>query len=101
MRHHEYPVIGDWYANKEINDIFEVVASDEKDDYVEIQHFAGEIEELDLETWYELDLRHIPEPEDCSGPFEVGSEELGYPDDTIHPEDWSGPLTDIEPDKLL
>lgn len=101
MRHHEFPDIGGWYANQEFNDIFEVVASDEKDAYVEIQYFNGEIEEFDLETWYELDLRRIPEPEDCSGPFEVDGEALGYSDDTIHPEDWSDPLANIEPDQSL
>ena len=55
MRHHEYPNIGYWYKNQEYNSIFEVVAYDEPDDFVEIQYFAGEIEEFDLETWYELD----------------------------------------------
>lgn len=100
MRHHEHPAIGDWYKDQEYNQIFEVVASDDRDDYVEIQYFAGEIEELDFETWYELDLKPIPAPEDCSGPFEVPREDLGYTDDTIHPEDWSGPLSDIEPSEL-
>lgn len=100
MRHHEHPDIGDWYKDQEYNQVFEVVASDDFDDYVEIQYFAGEIEELDFETWYELDLKRIPAPEDCSGPFEVSREDLGYVDDTIHPEDWSGPLADIEPNEI-
>lgn len=101
MRHHEHPDIGYWFKDQEYNNIFEVVASDELDDYVEIQYFAGEIEEIDLETWYELDLKPIPAPEDSSGPFELSREDLGYSDETIHPEDWSGPLTDIEPDEFL
>ncbi len=97
MRHHERPDIGDWYKNQEYNNIFEVVASDEREDYVEVQYFAGEIEEFDIETWYELDLKRIPPPEDWSGPYEVAREDLGYTDETIHPEDWSGPLAEIEP----
>ena len=101
MRHHEHPNIGYWYKNQEYNSIFGVVAYDETDDFVEIQYFAGEIEEFDLETWYELDLRSIPEPEDCSGPFELSEEDLGYSDEMIRLENWSGPLSDLEPDKLL
>lgn len=101
MRHNVYPDIGGWYADEEYQHIFEVVASDDKDAYVEIQYFAGEIEELDMETWYELDLKKIPAPEDCSGPYELSKEDLGYSDETIHPEDWSGPLCEIEPDDIL
>jgi hypothetical protein len=97
MRHHEHPDVGNWYKDQEANNVFEVVASDDLDQYVEIQYFAGEIEEVDLETWYELDLRKIPAPEDYSGPFELSREDLSYSDDTIHPEDWSGPLSEIEP----
>lgn len=101
MRHHEYPNVGDWYKNQEYDSIFEVVAYDEPDESVEIQYFAGEIEEFDLETWFELDLKPIPEPEDCSGPFELSEDELGYSDEPKHPEDWSGPLSDLEPDEML
>ncbi len=100
MRHHEHPYVGDWYKNQEYNNIFEVVASDEREDYVEVQYFAGEIEEFDLETWYELDLKRIPAPEDSSGPYEASQDEMGYSDETIHPEDWSGPLAELEPNDL-
>lgn len=100
MRHHEHPDVGYWYKDQEANHLFEVVAADDRDQYVEIQYFAGEIEEVDLETWYELDLKRIPAPEDWSGPFEVAREDLGYSDETFHPEDWSGPLAEIEPDEL-
>lgn len=96
MRHSHQPYVGKWYRNHDINNIFEVVASD--DDSVEIQYFAGEIEEVDLDTWYDLDLKQIPAPEDWSGPFELSHDDMGYSDETLHPEDWSGPLTDLEPD---
>lgn len=101
MRHHVHPDVGYWYKDQEYNAIFEVVATDDSDDYVEIQHFEGQIEELDIETWYEMNLKRIPAPEDCSGPYEISSEDMGYDVDTIHPEDWSGPLSEIEPDELL
>lgn len=98
MRHHERPDVGAWYKNRELNSMFEVVASDEEMDCVEIQYFAGELEELDYETWYELDLRHIPPPDDWTGPFELSHDDIDYLDDAVHPEDWSNPLDEIEPD---
>lgn len=97
MRHIFAPNIGNWYKNQGINNIFEVVATDD-DGSVEIQYFSGEIEELDLDTWYDLDLRQIPPPEDWSGPFEMTKDELGYTDEAYQPEDWNGPLTDLEPE---
>ena len=57
------------------------------------------IEEVDLETWYERDLRSIPPPEDWSGPYELTNEDLSYLDGTMYPEDWNNPLDDIEPDQ--
>lgn len=99
MRHHEVPDVGHWYKDQEYNYIFEVVATDDSQHSIEIQHFAGEIEEIDIDTWFELDIREIPAPEDWSGPFELSREDLGYTDEALHPEDWSGPLSDIEPDE--
>lgn len=101
VRHHEPPEIGNWFFDKEYQCIFEVVALDEVERNIEIQYFTGEIEELDLDTWYELELNRIPAPEDWSGPFEIPREDLGYSDETFHPEDWSGPLNDFEPDGYL
>lgn len=99
MRHHEIPDIGCWYKDQEYGYIFEVVATDISQNSIEIQHFSGEIEELDMESWFERDIRVIPPPEDYSGPYELSREDLGYSDDAFRPEDWSGPLSDIEPDE--
>lgn len=92
------PVIGQWYKNRETGDMYEVVASDEAEGFVEVQFFASEIEEFDLDTWKEFDLIEIPEPEDWSGPFELTRDDVDYSDYTFQPENWSGALTGIEPD---
>ncbi len=89
MRKIESPRIGDWYKDKEFHDLFEVVASDEKEGYVAVQYFSGEIEEFDFDSWYQLNLEQIPPPEDCSGPFEASQEDFGYDDVISHNEDWS------------
>jgi hypothetical protein len=69
------PIIGNWYQDVETGAEFEVTMLDEDAGSVEIQHFDGTIEELDLDAWYTLALEPI-EP----------------------PEDWTGPMDDIEPD---
>ncbi len=94
MRNHEYPDIGHWYQDGLRTAMFEVVAVD-KDGGVEVQHFDGEIEELDLDSWYELELTEIPPPEDWSGPFEIVKEDLDLFDEPMK-YDFSNPLNEIE-----
>ncbi|MFO7642417.1 MAG: DUF6763 family protein [Candidatus Competibacteraceae bacterium] len=73
------PIIGNWYRNQETGNDFEVVALDEDAQTVEIQYFDGELEELDLEIWYDLPIDPIEAPEDWSGPFdEMEPDDLGY-----------------------
>lgn len=43
------PVVGDWYRSH--GQLFEVVAIDEADDIVEIQHADGDLEEIDMDDW--------------------------------------------------
>ncbi len=61
------PIVGNWYRNQESGTDFEVVAVDEDGQTVEIQYFEGEVEELDVDAWYELVLEPGEPPEDCSG----------------------------------
>ena len=102
MQHHEEPEVGNWYQDREYKRIFEIVALDNEDgeEHIQIQYYTGEIEELDLDTWYALDLRNVPEPEDWSAPFEIPKEDLSYADDIFRPEDWSGILSGLEPNKI-
>lgn len=71
------PIIGNWYRNEETGNDFEVVALDEEAQTIEIQYFDGDIEELDLDAWYELPLEAIEAPDDWSGPYdEIEVDEL-------------------------
>ena len=70
------PRIGDWYRT--INgDNFEIVALDPDDSTLEIQYFDGTVEELDLDTWYELDLESVEAPEDWSGSMDIQRDDYG------------------------
>jgi hypothetical protein len=43
------PIVGDWYRSH--GQLFEVVAVDEDEDIIEIQHADGDLEEMDLDDW--------------------------------------------------
>ena len=60
------PTPGKWYENKEEEETFRVLSVDEDDELVEIEYVDGEIEELDLDTWHELDLEPTETPEGWS-----------------------------------
>ena len=57
------PVPGKWYEDLEEEESFRVLKVDEDAELIEIEHLDGEIEEIDLETWHELDLEPTEEPE--------------------------------------
>ncbi|MEY2853152.1 MAG: hypothetical protein RL030_284 [Pseudomonadota bacterium] len=57
------PVKGQWYQNLEDQDSFRVLSVDEDAELVEIEYLDGDIEEMDLDAWHEMDLERIKEPE--------------------------------------
>ena len=90
------PEVGDWYKTAE-GMSFEVIAVDEDEGIVEIQYFDGAVEELDTESWYEMDLSHREPPEDWSGPFDdVEPGDLDETDAAMQPHRWTGPLDSLD-----
>ena len=74
------PGIGDWYRLSG-GELFEVVAINEDDATIDIQHFDGTVEEMDREDWeaqWDDGLIEPAEPpEDWSGSVDVdGDDEL-------------------------
>jgi hypothetical protein len=57
------PTPGQWYENLEEEESFRVLSVDEDSELVEIEYLDGDIEEIDLETWHEMDLDLTEEPE--------------------------------------
>jgi hypothetical protein len=79
------PVIGEWYEDIQKRR-FEVVAVDE--DTVEIQYYDGDVEEVDMESWYLMNNVPAAEPNDASGPYDdLDMEEFG-PAEEGHTSDW-------------
>lgn len=77
------PVKGQWYENAEEDETFRVLSVDEDGELVEIEYLDGDIEELDLDTWHELDLEKIEEPEGWTG----GADQEDDEDDEDEDED--------------
>lgn len=58
------PIVNQWYRHLDKGRQFQVTAIDDEEDTVEIQYFDGDVEEIDLDSWYELDIEPIEPPED-------------------------------------
>jgi hypothetical protein len=86
------PVPGKWYEDLEEEESFRVLKVDEDAELVEIEHLDGEIEEIDLETWHEMDLEPTEEPE---GWAESEEEEEDEDEDD---EDWDEDEDDEDED---
>lgn len=69
------PVAGQWYENVEEEESFRVLSVDEDSELVEIEYLDGDIEEIDLEAWHEMDLELTQEPEGWAGDDEDEEEE--------------------------
>ncbi|HTY94218.1 MAG TPA: DUF6763 family protein [Steroidobacteraceae bacterium] len=60
------PTAGQWYENVEEEETFRVLSVDEDSELVEIEYVDGDIEELDIEAWHEMDLEKTTAPEGWS-----------------------------------
>jgi len=87
------PIESQWYRHLDKGLQFQVVAVDEEAGTIEIQYFDGDVEELDLELWKEMEIEPIEPPEDWTGPIDdVERDDLGYTETGMSGRDWSSPL---------
>jgi hypothetical protein len=93
------PVKGQWYENTEDNDTFRVLSVDEDAELVEIEYLDGDIEELDLDAWHEMDLERIEEPEGWSEQESANADEDDDEEDEDEDEDdWDDDEDDEDDD---
>ncbi|MEL7447776.1 MAG: DUF6763 family protein [Pseudomonadota bacterium] len=86
------PVIGDWY--KRLGGyLFEVVAVDESERTIEVQHFDGTVGEFDLDSWRDLLIESAQPPEDWSGSLDIVKEDYGVDFEAAPGEHWDDPLS--------
>jgi hypothetical protein len=95
MAKDQLPVVSQWYRHLDKGQQFQVTAIDEDEGAVDIQHFDGDVEELDLDSWREFDIEAIEPPEDWTGPMDdVERDDLGYSDTGMTGADWGRPLSE-------
>jgi hypothetical protein len=91
------PVVGSWYRDTDKGRLFRVVAFDEERGIVELQHFEGELEEIDAGEWFDMDIEPAEAPEDWTGPVEgVETDDVAYEKKSA-PRAWKEPREEAEP----
>jgi hypothetical protein len=88
------PEVGRWYRRLNGN-LFEVVAVDEVRNTVELQHFDGTIEGVDIDVWADIDLEPAQAPEDWSGSVDIDWEDLPEPENPSNM-GWHNPLSFLD-----
>lgn len=84
------PIIGTWYEHTDKGQKFEVVSLDEDNGIIGIQYFDGDLDEIELDTWYEMDIVTSEAPEDWTGPVdEVPKDDAAAPGTAMADEEWS------------
>lgn len=81
------PTSGQWYQNIEEEESFRVLSVDEDSELVEIEYVDGDIEELDIEAWHEMDLEKTTAPEGWSESEEEEDEDEDEDEDDDD-DDW-------------
>jgi hypothetical protein len=95
------PVPGQWYQNLEEEESFRVLSMDEDSELLEIEYLDGDIEEIDLEAWHEMDLAKIEEPEGWSeSDDEDEAEKDDWDEEDEEDDDWDDDDEDDEEDEV-
>jgi hypothetical protein len=93
MRDELDPIAGNWYRHLDKGQMFRVVGIDEGRDVIEIQYFDGDVEEIDVDAWSDMDLDVAEPPEDESGALDdEAREDGGFAETGMSRKDWREPL---------
>lgn len=89
------PIVGNWYRHLDKGQLFTVVSVDDESKLVELQHFDGDIEEIELADWSGMTLELSEAPEDWTGPIDdVARDDTGYSEAQMSGDNWREPLED-------
>lgn len=86
------PILDRWYRRLDDGTEFKVVSLDEDEATFEIQHVDGDMETVDLDTWYEWDAKSIAAPEGWTG---SSDDDLLVADAGLDDEEWTESLEDL------
>ena len=87
------PIVGNWYRHLDKGQLFTVVSVNERDNVIELQHFDGDLEEIELSNWSDMALELSDAPEDWTGPVDnIEHDDMGYSEADMSRDDWREPL---------
>ncbi len=90
------PIVDNWYYHLDKGQRFYVVAVDQDAGVVEIQHFDGDLEEISLDNWYDMDIALSEAPENWSGAMDIAEQDdLGTEITDTSLDDWTEPLQEL------
>ena len=95
------PQVDQWYAHLDKGQRFFVTAIDEEENTVDVQHFDGDIEEISLDVWRDLEIELSEAPENWTGALDIAEQDdLGTGVTDTTPDDWTEPGEEFRrPDK--
>lgn len=82
------PVPGKWYESLDDEEVFRVLSVDEDAELIELQYEDGDVEEIDYETWQELDLELTEQPEGWSDDADDDEDDEEELDEEEDDDDW-------------
>lgn len=75
------PEVGQWYRHLDKGESFLVVGIDDEARTIEVQSFDGDLDEIDQDSWQVMTLARTEPPEDWTGPMDdIERDDLGYAD---------------------
>jgi hypothetical protein len=90
------PILENWYRHVDKGQRFQIIAVDEEEGLIEVQHFDGGLEELEITDWYQMELEPIEEPENWSGAVDIEEiDDYGTSVTDTSADDWKSPSEEI------
>ncbi|MBI5451218.1 MAG: hypothetical protein HY940_07655 [Gammaproteobacteria bacterium] len=87
------PVINNWYRPADKGHEFRILSIDPVSGLIDIQYFDGDVDEIDLDSWYEGEMELIEQPESWSGAVDVGDiDDYGTEITDTASADWDEPV---------
>ena len=95
------PELNGWYQDVEDDALFEVVAIDEQEGYIEVQYVNGEIGEFEFDIWQQMIVISAQAPEDWRAPYEIADgNDLSF-GSAFSISNWDDPGARIDPGAQL
>ncbi len=96
------PIEENWYQHLDKGQMFKVITIDDEHGLIEIQHYDGDLEEIELAHWRLMELEPIEEPENWDGAMDVEElDDLSSSVTDTSASDWLEPLDEIGNNELF